>query len=44
MQIGEEAFQHFSYLYIKYVQIFKNLEDCYDQIVHPQKRQSAASA
>ena len=41
MQIGEEAFQHFSYLYIKYVQIFKNLEDCYDQIVHPQKRQSA---
>lgn len=34
----EEAFQHFSYLYIKYVQIFKNLEDCYDQHVHPQKR------
>jgi hypothetical protein len=42
MQIGEEAFQHFSYLYIKYVQIFKNLEDCYDQMVHPQKRQSVA--
>jgi IQ and AAA domain-containing protein len=34
----EEAFQHFSYLYIKYVQIYKNLEDCYDQHVHPQKR------
>ena len=34
----DEAFQHFSYLYIKYVQIFKNLEDCYDQHVHPQKR------
>eukprot|EP00286_Rhodomonas_abbreviata_P017348 CAMPEP_0181334596 /NCGR_PEP_ID=MMETSP1101-20121128/26353_1 /TAXON_ID=46948 /ORGANISM="Rhodomonas abbreviata, Strain Caron Lab Isolate" /LENGTH=391 /DNA_ID=CAMNT_0023444601 /DNA_START=334 /DNA_END=1506 /DNA_ORIENTATION=+ len=37
-QDEEEAFQHFSYLYIKYVQIFKNLEDCYDQHVHPQKR------
>ncbi|XP_032713453.1 dynein regulatory complex protein 11 isoform X2 [Lontra canadensis] len=24
--------------YIKYVQIFRNLEDVYDQIVHPQKR------
>lgn len=31
-----------SYLYIKYVQIFKNLEDCYDQMVHPQKRQSCS--
>jgi len=37
-QEEEEAFQHFSYLYIKYVQIYKNLEDCYDQHVHPQKR------
>ena len=26
-QEEEEAFQHFSYLYIKYVQIYKNLED-----------------
>lgn len=34
----EDSFQHFSYLYIKYVQIYKNLEDCYDQHVHPQKR------
>lgn len=24
--------------YIKYVQIFRNLENVYDQIVHPQKR------
>jgi len=37
-QDEEESFQHFSYLYIKYVQIYKNLEDCYDQHVHPQKR------
>lgn len=28
----------YSHLYIKYVQCYKILEDCYDQIVHPQKR------
>lgn len=33
-----EAFQHFACLYIKYVQIFKRLEMCYDAMVHPQKR------
>lgn len=33
-----EAFQHFACLYIKYVQIFKRLEVCYDAMVHPQKR------
>ena len=37
-QDEQDAFQHFSFLYIRYVQIFKNLEDCYDQHVHPQKR------
>jgi hypothetical protein len=25
-------------LYIKYIDIYRKLEDCYDQIVHPQKR------
>lgn len=25
-------------MYIKYVQIFRKLEQCYDQVVHPQKR------
>ena len=25
-------------LYIKYMQIFKKLEACYDSMVHPQKR------
>jgi len=25
-------------MYIKYIQIFRRLELCYDQIVHPQKR------
>lgn len=25
-------------MYIKYIQIFRKLEQCYDQIVHPQKR------
>ena len=25
-------------LYIKYIEIYKRLEDCFDQMVHPQKR------
>ncbi|CAH8556235.1 unnamed protein product [Schistosoma rodhaini] len=32
------AFQSLATFYIKYIQIFRNLERCYDQIVHPQKR------
>lgn len=32
------AFQKFAIMYIRYVLIFKKLEECYDQIVHPQKR------
>ena len=32
-----QAFQHYSCLYIKYLQIFKRLENCYDSMVHPQK-------
>ena len=40
---GEEAdavvaFQTYACSYIKYMQIFKNLEACYDNLVHPQKR------
>nr|XP_023422745.1 IQ and AAA domain-containing protein 1 [Cavia porcellus] len=31
-------FQMLATFYIKYVQIFRNLENIYDQIVHPQKR------
>lgn len=31
-------FQMLATFYIKYVQIFHNLESAYDQIVHPQKR------
>ena len=34
----EDAFNHLAALYVRYVQIFRKLEDCYDQIVHPQKR------
>ena len=30
--------QHYAVLYIKYMQIFKKLEACYDSMVHPQKR------
>lgn len=33
-----QAFQHFACLYIKYLQIFKKLETCYDSMIHPQKR------
>nr|XP_014431162.1 dynein regulatory complex protein 11 isoform X2 [Pelodiscus sinensis] len=32
------VFQTLATFYIKYVQIFRNLETAYDQIVHPQKR------
>lgn len=32
------VFQMLASFYIKYVQIFRNLEAAYDQIVHPQKR------
>jgi hypothetical protein len=35
---NEELFQHHAVLYIKYIEIYKKLEECYDQIVHPQKR------
>lgn len=31
-------FQMLATFYIKYVQIFRNMENVYDQIVHPQKR------
>eukprot|EP00604_Paraphysomonas_vestita_P001379 CAMPEP_0174818202 /NCGR_PEP_ID=MMETSP1107-20130205/836_1 /TAXON_ID=36770 /ORGANISM="Paraphysomonas vestita, Strain GFlagA" /LENGTH=459 /DNA_ID=CAMNT_0016029731 /DNA_START=64 /DNA_END=1444 /DNA_ORIENTATION=- len=33
-----QAFQHFACLYIKYLQIFRRLETCYDSMIHPQKR------
>ncbi|CAK0838676.1 unnamed protein product, partial [Prorocentrum cordatum] len=36
----EPQFQHHALLYIKYLQIYKKLEDCHDQMVHPQKRRS----
>jgi len=32
------AFQFLATMYIKYIQAFRRLSDCYDQIVHPQKR------
>ena len=33
------AFQLLATMYIKYIQAMRRLEQCYDQIVHPQKRQ-----
>ena len=32
------AFQLLATMYVKYVQSFRRLEDCYDQITHAQKR------
>ncbi len=37
-QDREVAFQSVSRIYLQYVQLLRNLETCYDQIVHPQKR------
>ena len=34
-----EWFQFYGTLYIKYIEIYRKLEDCYDQLTHPQKRQ-----
>uniref|UniRef100_A0A3Q0RT95 IQ motif containing with AAA domain 1 like n=1 Tax=Amphilophus citrinellus TaxID=61819 RepID=A0A3Q0RT95_AMPCI len=31
-------FQHLAMLFVRYIQIFRQLEKCYDQVVHPQKR------
>lgn len=31
-------FQHLAMLYVRYIQIFRQLEMVYDQVVHPQKR------
>ena len=33
-----QAFKHCARLYIKYMQIFRKLESCYDNILQPQKR------
>lgn len=34
----EEWFRFYAHLYVKYVHCYRILEDCYDQLVHPQKR------
>lgn len=34
----ESKFNHLAGLYIRYIQIFKNVSVAYDQLVHPQKR------
>merc|ERR1711959_328054 len=35
----EEEFQNLASKYIRYMTIYKKLEDCYDQMIHPQKRE-----
>lgn len=34
----EHAYRHFAILYIRYISLFRELQDCVDQVVHPQKR------
>jgi len=43
-QVPEEKKQHFATLYIRYLQIFRKLEESYDQMVHPQKRMDIKKA
>ena len=31
----DEVFQHLASLYVKYIDIYRKLEECYDQMVHP---------
>lgn len=33
-------FQFYANVYLNYIQIYKKLEECYDQIIHPQKRRN----
>jgi hypothetical protein len=35
---NDDIFQHLASLYIRYIEIYRKIEECYDQMVHPQKR------
>eukprot|EP01135_Chromosphaera_perkinsii_P004720 Nk52_evm31s294 gene=Nk52_evmTU31s294 len=39
----DSAYQHIAVLYVKHIQVYRKLEDAYDQIVHPQKRLTLAT-
>merc|ERR1711871_1535801 len=43
-EMKEEMFQQKAAMYIRYIQVYKNLEDCYDQMIHPQKREDIKMA
>merc|ERR1711975_157245 len=43
-EMREEQFQQKAAMYIRYIQVYKNLEDCYDQMIHPQKREDIKAA
>merc|ERR1719478_906743 len=43
-QDKHEQFQLYATLYIRYLQIFRKLEESYDQMVHPQKRMDIKKA
>ena len=38
MQDKLSAFQKVAAMYIQYIMTFHKLEECYDQVIHPQKR------
>lgn len=33
-----EWFQYYGQLYVRYIQVYRKLEEAYDQMIHPQKR------
>lgn len=33
-----EWFQYYGQLYVRYIQVYRKLEQAYDQMIHPQKR------
>jgi len=35
---NDDIFQHLANLYIRYIEVYRRIEECYDQMVHPQKR------
>jgi len=40
----EQMWKHYATLYVRYISIFRDLELCYDEMVHPQKRRDVKAA
>jgi len=35
----QEVYEHFAHLYVRYIRVFRKLEDCHDILTQPQKRE-----